>query len=784
MRLNHFLTHWTTFGDHYIVHCDGTISAIAEIDGYDIYMNDQQAAQKKLDMLRHFIDHLPLEISVEFHLKRRRDGKSVHQFTQHPIKRSAHILQPLRKKYIEHIKDYLFVNRLYAVLQWHDRTILSYFQAILSINRLEKELDRVLGNCSKLEKYIVQAQRGLAGFTLLDIRKAVRFLYESAHYRPCEVAPDTGYLLRDILAPTGEARDGFYMMNGILLKPMLVYLYPEPDLRIMTDLIASLPLELDVSFYLRRRDYSSFLRKSGTDEMRQERQLSDTDVESEKRLADIAAWRRYVVNNGLQIFNNALYIKLYGTKEEIEKQANDLQEELASLGAVMESERLADYAMVYTMPANMYKSAFQRQDHTDMVLSLLPVVRFNQGNGYEEVVAATSFTLTGFDYSNKTGGEFYHSLTIAKTGSGKGVMNCARIIQLYGLGYDFYTIEIGNTYEFLFRLLGGNYVSIDPDASVINPFPPCSEVGETPRSSLVAPTIKSLARIFTDGRADMSIHELAVCEMAFKIIYRKNYIAKHQIKQAPNLAHFYTGMTLLDEKRLNDKQKYARDSILKNIKSFLDTIIGERFKSDDNLNLSGSLFGADFKKLKDDPQLLIIYLTFLSLRYGQKALFNQTPAFIVIDELHEFMRVDRDTIRTLCVQIARMGRKERGYISLITQEVTDVAQLDASLVNQMYITNLLYTETKHEQARAHFAALNDRAFTTWSHYQQYYTGYRAGLIGFGGRYTDAFLTYPNEILALADTRGEILQLKKELMKKHKTMKDAYKDLLQHYAAIP
>lgn len=769
--------------DKYILHCDGTITAIAEIAGYDIYMSDEQAAQRQLNMLRNFIDSLPIDASVEFHLQRRRDKEGARKYIDHPVRRMAQVLQPLREKYLEHIKDYLFVNRLFVVLQWHSKRSFMALGTIFSVNSIEKELMRSLDNCTALNKYINQAHRGLPEFHLLDATAAVRFLYAAAHYRACEAMPDTDYLLRELLLPTGEARDGFYQMNGIMVKPLLVYLYPEPNLRIVTDFIASLPLELDIAFYLRRRDYSSFLRKSGSEEMKQERQISGADVESEKRLEDIAAWRRYVVHNNLQIFNNVFYIKLYGTKEEIDQQANDLREQFAALGAVMESERLVDYAMIYALPGNMYRSNFKRQDHTEMVLSLLPVIQFNQGNGYEEVVAATSFTLTGFDYTNKTGGEFYHSLTIAKTGSGKGVMNCARIIQLYGLGYDFYTIEIGNTYEFLFHLLGGNYVSIDPDASVVNPFPPCDEVEEALKSSLVSPTIKSLARILTDGRTELNVHEIAVCEMTFKLIYQADFLKKHGIKQAPNLAHFHLGMTILNERTLNDKQKYARDSVLKNVHSFLGTIIGERFKTDDNLSLTGTIFGADFKKLKDDPQLLVVYLTFLSLRYGQKALFNKTPSFIVIDELHEFMRVDRSTIRTLCVQIARMGRKERGYINLITQEVDDIARLDPSLVNQMHITNLLYTETKHQQAREHFAGLNERAFATWSQYQQYYPGYRAGLIGFGGQYTDAFLTYPTEFLALADTRGEMLLHKQKLMEKHQNMEEAYRELLRDYAQL-
>ena len=783
MRTSHQISHWTTVDDRYILHCDGTISAIAEIEGYDIYMSDEERARQEMSILKNFIDGLPHDVSVEFHLRRRRDKQGINNYMTYPVRRMAEVLQPLRQKYIEHIRDYLFINRIYVVLQWHGARAVFAFGNIFSVNLIEGEIIKSLTNCQKLKKYIIQAQRGLRGFRLLEKEEVLLFLYEAAHYRSCEKPPDTSYLLREILTPSGETRDGFYQMNGITVKPFLLYMYPEPNPRIVTDLIASLPLELDIAFYLRRCDYKSFLRKSGNEEIKQGRQMSEADVESEKRLGDIAAWRRHVVHNNLQIFNNVFYIKLYGSRQEIEEQATDLQEQFAALGAVVESERLIDYAMIYALPGNMYRSNFKRQDHSEMVLSLLPTTKFKQGNGYEEVVAATSFTLTGFDYSNKTGGEFYHSLTIAKTGSGKGVMNCARIIQLYGLGYDFYTIEIGNTYEFLFSLLGGSYISIDPDSSVINPFPPCDEVGGSPSSSLVSPTIKSLTRIFTDGREQMSIHEIVVCEKAFKIIYGQNFIKKHKIKRAPNLSHFHLGLSLLADELLNDKQKYARDLVLKNVNSFLGTIIGERFTRDDNFSLKGTLFGVDFKKLKDDPQLLMVYLTFLSLRYGQKALFSKAPTFIVIDELHEFMRVDKETIQTLCVQIARMGRKERGYINLITQELDDIERLDPSLVNQMYMTNLLYTETKHQAAREHFAGLNDKAFATWSQYQQYYHGYRAGMIGFGGQYYDSFLTYPTEFLALADTRGEILLRKKELMEQHKNIEDAYRNLLLDYAEL-
>ena len=781
MRMADALTSWCFLGEHYFLHTDGTISAIAEIQGYDIYMATPEAARAYLTSLRSLIDTAPTQVALEFHVRRRRDQTSAERFSQQPLKRATQILGELRRTYIDHLAGYFYHNQVFVVIQWHDDSTARKVWNLFLPDGPERALRVAQANCQKLEDYCRRLQSSMKDMRLLDTKEGFAFLHAASHYYPCERVPEQRHLLKEVLTPSGESRNGFYCMNGIHIKPFLMYFYPEPDLRILTDMLASLPIELDLAFYLRRRDYGAFLRKSGGDEIRQERQVTATDVEAAKRLEDISAWRRYVVANGLQIFNNVFYLKLYGSPATIEEQATEMNEKLAALGAIFESERLTEHAILHALPTNMYRGRFMRQDHTEMVLSLLPATRFNQGSGHEEAFVSTNFTFTGFNYANQGGGEFYHSLTIAKTGSGKGVMNCARILQLYGLGYDFYAIEIGSTYEFLFRLLGGDYVTIDPDQSVINPFPLCSEMDKNVSSALVAPTVRALARILTDGSSNMSVHAVAVCERAIKRIYTPAFTKKHKITKAPTLAHFYLGLEELASDTLNDKQKYARDGLLVNVGSFLDTIIGERFKEEDNLSLNVPLFGADFKKLKDEPQLLITYLTFLSLRYGQKALFRRTPTFIVIDELHEFIRVDKETIRTLCVQIARMGRKESGYINLITQEVDDIAALDPALINQMFGTNLLYTESHHDQARKHFPTLNDRAYAVWCDYQQIYADHRAAMLGFGGTWQDVYLTYPREFLALADTRSAMLTLKEQLMRKHHDMQAAYQELLTHYA---
>ena len=475
MRLEHALKCWRPLGERYFLHTDGTISVIAEIAGYDIYMAAEEAAGAYLNGLRSLIDTAPFEVSLEFHIRRRRDKRNAAMFGNQPLKRESVVLSSLRKTYMKHLADYFYLNRIFVVIQWHrngtlGRNLLNLFVA----DGPDRALKEAIQNCTKLEEYCQKGLRGFSDLRFLNTEEGIRFLYESSHYHPCKKLPESGYMLRDILTPTGEKRGGLYRMNSVMIKPFLMYFYPEPNVRLLTDLVACLPVELDIAFYLRRCDHAHFLRKSGGDEIRQERQIAQADVEAEKRLEDISAWRRYVVENGLQIFTNAFYCKLYGSEEEIEEQAASLSEQLAVLGAVLESEHLTEHAIIYSLPTNiMYAGKFMRQDHTEMIMSLLPAVCFGQGTGHQEAFVGTNFTFVGFDYTNKSGGEFYHSLTIAKTGSGKGVMNCARILQLFGLGYDFYTIEIGNTYEFLFKMLGGDYVAIDPDTSVINPFPLC-----------------------------------------------------------------------------------------------------------------------------------------------------------------------------------------------------------------------------------------------------------------------------------------------------------------------
>ncbi|MBE8182618.1 MAG: hypothetical protein HAW61_03730 [Candidatus Portiera sp.] len=795
---------WYFLDDNYIIHRDGSVSALAQIDGYDIYMQDASSAANYLNNINNIINQLPLNISFEFHMHRRRDTISPQRYRAQKLCRSIKVLEELRESYISHIEESCYKNSIYLLIHQHREISLSTLMSAWNPDSLEKIYNDALQQKVQLAKYCDTLATKLNGFRMLNREDASKFLYEASHHRSCEIIPTDRYDLQNLLAPSGQLVDDVYVMNGINVKAGLLYFYPEPSPRLFTDLFSWLPVDMDIALYLRRKDSGSLLRKSGAEEVKQEKQIATSDAMAEKRLLEISEWRRYIVNNDLQIFANVCFIKLYGDPSTIRHYCNEINEQLSALGGIMESEKLLRFSLNYSLPGNMHKSKFMRHDHTEMVSCLLPAVEFHQGNGYEEAILGTNHTFSGFDLSNKSGGEFYHSMTVAKTGSGKGVLNCARIIQLYGLGYDFYTIEIGNTYEFLFKLLGGNYATLDPDESVINPFPPYSEATETISSVLVSPTIRSLAKIFTDGNMQLDIHQIAICEMTLKSVYKQP--PQQSLKNggdlnnnsnknlAPNLQDFYNCLSKLSEKNLSDKQKRARDEILVNVKSFLDTIIGERFKHENNLTISDGLFGADFKRLKDDAHLMMTYLTFLSLRFGQKALFNQTPTFISIDELHEFARIDKETIRTLCTQIARMGRKESGYINLITQEAEDILKLDSSLISQMHITNLLYTESRHSLLLDTLSSLNTQAFDTWSNYTTGHKEYRPAMIGFGDKWVDSFLTYPMEILALADTSNRGLQIKREILERNtanavktnktnnQTMEDSYKELLAHYQA--
>lgn len=788
-------TLWHFIDDNYILHRDGSISLVAQIEGYDMYMQDADNSANYINNIKNIINQLPLNISLEFHMFRRRDLISPQRYREQKPQRAIKVLKELRESYISHLEGHCYSNSIYLLVQRHCKVSLSTLWSAWQPSSLEKIYHNSIEQRTELAKYCDGLASQLSGFRMLDREDASKFLYEASHHRPCNILPDTRYGLQQLLAPSGDVVDDTFVMNGINVKPCLLYFYPEPDTRLFTDLFSWLPLDMDISFYLRRQDSASLLRKSGSEEVKQERQIADSDATAEKRLLEISEWRRHVVNNNLQIFANVLFIKLYGDLSTIRHYCNEINQQLSSLGGVMESEKLLRFSLNYSLPGNMHKSKFMRHDHTDMVSCLMPAVEFYQGNGYEEAILGTNHTFSGFDLSNKSGGEFYHSMTLAKTGSGKGVLNCARVIQLYGLGYDFYTIEIGNTYEFLFKLLGGNYITLDPDVSVINPFPPYKEATGSISSSLISPTIRSLAKIFTDGNIQLDIHQIAVCEMTLKRVYEKKPADELQSKNnnenlksppfanqtiAPNLQDFYNCLSQLSDASLNDRQKQARDEILVNVKSFLDTIIGERFKHDNNLTINDGLFGADFKRLKDDAHLMMTYMTFLSLRFGQKALFNQTATFICIDELHEFTRIDKETIRTLCSQIARMGRKERGYINLITQEAEDILKLDSSLISQMHIANLLYTETRHKLLLESLSSLNNQAFDTWSNYASGHEEYRPAMIGFGDKWVDSFLTYPIEILALADTSSKGMKLKQEILGRNTTIDDAYSELLHHY----
>jgi hypothetical protein len=370
--------------------------------------------------------------------------------------------------------------------------------------------------------------------------------------------------------------------------------------------------------------------------------------------------------------------------------------------------------------------------------------------------------LIGFDLSHQS---VAHAMTVAMTGAGKGVDKVTTIAETYPLNVDWYIAEIGTTYQWVVEAFGGTYTRIDPDHTVINPLPRYSVANHhTPLpldSALAGGTLQALAFLLTDGATTLDVHSSAAAEMALQMLYANTGAQD----AAPTLEDYLKELERADYFEHEDQTSAAK-RMANNLHSFLCTTAGRIFTRPDNLELSPGITGVDLKDVgKASPQLLKFYLVFLSLRMAHMAFYTTAnPARVLLDEMHEFVRVYPEVVGALISGIARMGRKENAAIDIVTQGIREIDVIEKEVLNSMPLRSLLYRADEWDEIASRIN-MPARPLEVWKQFEYPLDrDYRPALRSVGNRYYQLHLVFPELLLDLADTSPAALALKATIAK--------------------
>ena len=738
-------------GDHCIAHSDGAVSCMIAWDGIDTEMMTADEKRIAYEPLLTFYDQLDPHYVYEQHLWREWDDSVARRYLElnDSLTRAADFIQYIRCEHAAHVSRYGMTNSVGLVITAvPDKT---FFSSL----RIKKALSKQSLLADKLVEHASGLVRHLSGGELLAFKRYRQRIVQSydrdAYTQQSELTDNNPQipLNEQIIRFVPEVNKDYLVSQHSCSKVLLVYLYPDAypgwietlsRFNVATHIVQILQ-PVDTLKAMTDSERSSNLAEGTTGKKGAAMQ--------QRQLADMNDFRAFVADNNLRIFKNAYIVHLHGAREDVEAMSRDVEALLNKTGQVRSHDYIQLPYYRVAQPGQGYLSPMLRPDHHLQCAYMSPVQVYAKGDteNPESLRLADNGQLIGINYTNQS---LLHSLTTAKTGSGKDVEKILTIAETYGLGIDWYMAEIGGSYQWVVEALGGTYTKIDPRSTVINPLPEykmANDQADFPLDTvLVGQTVQSLAFLLTDGSVRLNAHERNAAQSAMQLLYA----VPKEAEGAPNLADYLVSLEELDfdKKEVNEAARH----MAANLHSFLDTSEGRIFTQPDNLFLSEGISGVDLKEVdKASPDLLKFYLVFITLRFNNLAFSQQRTTGILLNEMHKLVAAFPEVIGSLISELARMGRKEAAFVDIVTQGINELDTIENEVLNSMQFKSLLYRPDEHQMI-AERIALAAGPLERWQGYKNPMgKSYRPGLRLVGDDCFDLYLTFSQALLDLSAT---------------------------------
>jgi len=759
---------WSHPLGHCIAHKDGAVSLMISWNGVDVeLMTDDEKLRIWTNYYR-LLDSLDESYCLEFHLWRESD----HSLAQTYIDKKKDIVRGhefatfIREKQAAHLAQYGRTNSVALVLTKLPVSKIFQFGVKAKLRNQSKEAELLIAEATRLVRFL----DGAVISSVDQYRSKIRQSFDRYAFEKQPLPPFNPQLLltEQLINEAPQSVDGMVLMRGIYTKVLYLHIYPDANPAWFSAL-ASISATIHISQVIRPTNTQLQITKTEREEELAEGMASRRGrYAAAKGLSDLASFQKLVTDQNLSIFRNAFIIHIHGnTAEEVKESANQITDWVETNNSGGEF-KVADYIQLpwfrAGQPGQGYKSPTFRPDHTWQVADMIPAQVFKSGSkDPESIRLGEGSQLVGFNLTNES---IAHSFTAAMTGAGKGVEKGATILETYPFGTDWYIAEVGQSYRWIVEAYGGTYTTIDPDKNVVNPLPPYAvadpnpdyEKGEFPLAAkLVGGTVKALAFLLNDGDITLDAHQKAAAQLTLQSLY----IHIDDDREAPTMGDYFQAISNADDYLENQQQKDAAKKMAANLESFLSTTEGRLFTRQDNLILSEGITGVDLKDVMNASEdLLKFYLVFLSLRMAQLAFYRPNKARILLDEMHVFVKSFPEVVGGLISGIARMGRKDSGYIDLVTQGIAEIDCIENEVLNSMPLRTLLYRPDGHDEI-ARRLSMPRGAQDVWGSYPfPEKLAYRPGMRAVGEDWYNLHLTFPPELMALADT--SMLPLKEEI----------------------
>ncbi len=736
--------------DQVIAHKDGAVSLMWSSNGVDSELMNERECLNCWEVYYRLLHAIPLHYALEIHAWRESDDQLAQNYLAQNkrIQRAQTLATMVRHKMAAHLSEYARTNQVMFVLVklpphkhfFRPQSLLvQQKKTAHELVQTAQRLIRLLGNGS-----IVSTQ--------IYCHKIIQS-FSRAHYHPHQQINIHPYLFLDeqLITDTPIIERNQLRLGNQYTKVMLLHLYPNATPG-WANYLLTLPATLHITQIILPINTQLHMRQTEREEDIVVGMRSGRDREySQKNIGDLAGFRHFVVENNLSIFRNCFIVHIHSeTEEQLHKTVELVQDWVQRQGGVWKT---AEYMQLpffrLAQPGQGYRSGIFRPDHTWQIGDMMPLQVYQTGTDRPESLRlGTGSQLVGLSIGDES---IAHSFTIAMTGAGKGVEKGTCILETYPLGIDWYIAEVGQSYRWIVEGCGGCYTTIDPDKNVVNPLPPYQLANSDHTlpldAKIVGGTVQTLGFLLTEGAVTLNAHQNAAAQVCLQQLYIQPTVDSI----APTLGDYQRILNTADHFD-NQYQRDAARTMAANLESFLSTAEGRLFHSQENFTLSEGIAGVDLKDVMHaSPTLLKFYLVFLSVRMAQLAFYRANTARILLDEMHVFANSFPEVIGPLISGIARMGRKNAGYIDLITQGIKEIDCLEPEILNSMPLRTLLYRPDGHNEI-ADRIAMRDGVLQKWKEmpYPEKLP-YRPGLCSVGNQWFNLHLTVPVEVMAMTDT---------------------------------
>jgi hypothetical protein len=758
-------------GEHVLLHNDGAASCLIEWSGVDADLLTGDELRGEWDRFYDLVGRrLPEGYCAEWHLWRERDDGPAKRYLEYTekVRRGDPFARRVRAELAGHLGPRGITNQVGLVLTQQPRRRAA-FTAKSQIRNEAEDAKALLRVARDYVSVLPGARLGTIDEYLWRIRQSFdrrRFLMGA---RP---RFDAAYSVAEQIIPERPTvSDRKLDIGGQTTKVLFLFLYPDTlpgwALPVLETPCAMHVMAATIS--ANTRETLKAAEKSGAATEGLMSAASKGQDYQKKKADQLEQFRQWMTDNEGLAVRNFYVIHLHGTHEEVDAAAKTISKYVEdNFGQVQDSDYIQRYFFRMGQPGQAYQCDMFRPDSHFLVANMLPVQVWRSGDVERPEVLRQSKSgqLVTFSSTDKA---LLHSFIGGMTRSGKDANYVAEVAELYPLGMNFAFLEFGSSYKWICHAYGGpdSYLTLDPDNSVVNPLPLYENAtpGPAPLNTYVCTeTANALAFLLT-GRPVFDQHQKAAAQKCLQQLYSK-HLAKKPTKAAPNLPDYLEVLAAAgkSDSDFSVDQIAASKQMAANLESFLDTAEGRIFTRDENVVFRPGIIGVDLKDVyKASQQLALFYTIFLSLRFTQMAFSARVLNMIVLNELHVLVKLAPDVIGALCSSISRMGAKEKSFLTVITQDTSEVEALDPAILSQMPRRELLYRTDRWEYVAQRLGVQREGVVERWKHFP-YPVGkpYRESIHGFGDDFYHLHLSFPNFILNLADSGPDTLTAKDEI----------------------